>query len=110
MVLNAFLSKHTVADLPLPKTVASIDVSTPAGEAFQVLMEHHILSVPIVAEGKGIGLIDMADYVSYIVGLCPNVKPSEDQMTQLNEKLASTPVKDIMSTCRGVGSCRRDRR
>lgn len=106
MSLRELLAKHTVEALPLPADVACIDSTATAGAAFQVLMEQHVLSAPIVEAGKGIGLVDMADFVAFIVSLLPESRVyPESEMEKLNKDLSEAPIKKIISMCFGRCFC-----
>jgi hypothetical protein len=104
MALRDLLSKNTVEVLPPPSELATIDAHCTAGVAFQVLMESHVLSAPVIEDGKGIGLVDMADFVAFIVNLLPEKKPhGESEFVKLNKGLSDSPVKQLISMCERAG-------
>jgi len=97
MSLRELLANSTVNSLALPTSLVTIDASVTAGLAFKSLMEHHVLSAPVIEAGKGIGLVDMADFVAFIVQLCPDARPTDADMEKLNKQLADAPIKQLMS-------------
>eukprot|EP01094_Clydonella_sp_ATCC50884_P010812 TRINITY_DN2062_c0_g1_i1.p1 TRINITY_DN2062_c0_g1~~TRINITY_DN2062_c0_g1_i1.p1 ORF type:complete len:322 (-),score=100.34 TRINITY_DN2062_c0_g1_i1:82-1047(-) len=68
-IWTQFLSAHTTADIPQPKSVVEISSEQTPSQGFETLLQNRILSAPVwcVEEKKYVGFLDMRDFVSFVV-------------------------------------------
>ncbi|KCV68565.1 hypothetical protein H696_04858 [Fonticula alba] len=93
--ISELLSKHTIGELPAPANgIIEVQSTATLEEAFTVLSQHNILSVPVFdpAAGTYIGFLDTRDLIAFAVfateedlqaarlasgGSCPGVMPAQ---------------------------------
>lgn len=68
-MLSQWLALHKVRELPIPRDLVVLHhPQQTLFDALKVLMEHHILSAPVVDEaGQLIGVVDTLDIAAYVV-------------------------------------------
>jgi acetoin utilization protein AcuB len=68
--LNYLLAQLTVGGV-MSATVLVVDPDRPVADAARIMMEHKIGALPVVDEGRLIGIVTESDFVRAMAGLVP---------------------------------------
>jgi len=72
MTITNFLKEHQLSDIAALDTQKLVEVedSSSVGEAFHALVSHSLHCVPVKSGEKYVGLLDIKDFVTYLIRLC----------------------------------------
>jgi CBS domain-containing protein len=93
------IEKYTLADLPTVPKIVSIEEDSSLKEAFKLLIENGIYSIPVTNEGNFVGVIALDGVVASIVKLfADKTQTSNKSASQriANHKYSKTEVTEIV--------------